>query len=205
MNISYCVTVCNEEIEFKKLIKFLIDNIRDTDEICILIDEPKCPSSLKETIQDLSPLPNIKIKFDKFENHFANWKNKMFELAEKDYLMFIDADEMITKDIIEDVPHILDIYNLDVLGIARENLVEGITQEYIDQWRWNVDEQNRINFPDVQIRYFANKPNIRWQNKVHETPSGYSTISILPAEEYHLIHHKKLEKQIKQNNYYNTL
>lgn len=205
VTISYALTVCNETEEFKKVIDFLIKNIRDEDEICILVDEPKCPPDLKERIMDLSPLPNIKVKFDKFEGHFAEWKNKMFDLASKEYLFFIDADEMITKDIIEDLPHILEYNNIDVLGIARENLVEGLTDEWIKKWGWRVDEYNRVNFPDTQIRVFLNNPNIRWQNKVHETPTGYNTISVLPAEKYFLLHHKKLDKQIKQNELYSLL
>ncbi len=197
ISISYCLTVCDETEEFKKLIDFLIKNIRDKDEICILVDEPKCPADLKERIMDLSPISNIQVKFDKFEGHFADWKNKLFDIASKEYLFFIDADEMISKDLIEDLPYILEHNNIDILGIARENLVEGLTQEWIQKWRWNVDEYNRVNYPDTQLRIFCNKPEIRWQNRVHETPTGYSTISVLPSEKYFLLHHKKLNKQIK--------
>ena len=210
ISISYCLTVCDETEEFKKLIDFLIKNIRDKDEICILVDEPKCPTELKEKILDLPLNPNIqtknlKIKFDKFEGHFADWKNKLFDIASKEYLFFIDADEMIEKSLIEELPGILENNKIDVLGIARKNTVEGLTQEWIDKWRWNVNEDGLINWPDVQLRIISNKKDIKWQNRVHEIPSNYRTISVLPGEDYFIMHHKKLDKQIKQNELYSTL
>ncbi len=205
MNISYCVTISSEVEESKRLLNFLVNNIRENDEICVLLDKPKCPAELLELLYDLKVLPNFKLKEDKFENHFADWKNKLFEMASGDYIMQIDADEMIEKSLIEELPGILENNKIDVLGIARKNTVEGLTQEWIDKWRWNVNEDGLINWPDVQLRIISNKKDIKWQNRVHEIPSNYRTISVLPGENYFIMHHKKLDKQIKQNELYSTL
>ena len=41
---------------------------------------------------------------------------------------------------------------------------------------------------------------------MHEVLEGYQTHAILPLEtEFALEHHKNIERQEKQNNYYNTL
>lgn len=63
-----------------------------------------------------------------------------------------------------------------------------------------------INFPDYQMRIIANKPNINWKNKVHEIIDGHETYGVLPAsEEYCLYHPKKIDRQERQNNLYNTI
>jgi hypothetical protein len=47
---------------------------------------------------------------------------------------------------------------------------------------------------------------IEWKNKVHEVIEGYKTMAQLPAyEDLALYHPKTIERQEKQNNYYNTL
>jgi hypothetical protein len=51
---------------------------------------------------------------------------------------------------------------------------------------------------------FKNIPEIYWVNKVHERLIGTKTVVPLP-EGYDLIHPKTIERQEKQNNYYDTL
>jgi glycosyltransferase involved in cell wall biosynthesis len=68
-----------------------------------------------------------------------------------------------------------------------------------------------INFPDFQGRIFRNDPNkLQWIGKVHEmigSPGNlkfnYSTLPL--EEEYCLLHIKEIEKQEKQNSFYDTL
>jgi hypothetical protein len=61
-----------------------------------------------------------------------------------------------------------------------------------------------VNYPDYQTRICTNKPEIRWINKVHERLSGWKTIAEMPYG-LDLIHPKTIERQEKQNNFYNTL
>lgn len=205
-SISYSITLCNEEEEVKKLLHVITRNIRPEDEICILVDEPKCPETLGEMLMQYKANYNfINLRMETFNGDFGSWKNILFDMSTKDYLFFIDADELITKELMEGLPYILENNPIDVLGIARRNTVEGITEEYIRQMRWNINEEGYINFPDTQLRIIKNDPLIKWQNRVHEVPRGYSTISVLPERGYYLIHHKTIQKQIQQNNYYSTL
>jgi hypothetical protein len=95
---------------------------------------------------------------------------------------------------------------VDVLLVPRVNTVEGLTQEHIQKWGWVVDNQGWVNYPDFQWRIYKNTPDIKWINKVHERLIGYKTISNLPQiEECSLYHPKTIERQEKQNNYYDTL
>lgn len=63
-----------------------------------------------------------------------------------------------------------------------------------------------INWCDYQTRIYRRTDDVMWMNKVHERITGYNTFSNFPAkEEWCIYHHKSIEKQEKQNDYYDTL
>ncbi len=104
------------------------------------------------------------------------------------------------------LPILLENNDVEVLRVPRINTVNGITQEHIQKWGWTVDNKGRVNWPDLQWRIYKRDPKIRWKNKVHEVLDGYKTHAILPLEEqFALEHHKDIERQEKQNNFYATL
>jgi hypothetical protein len=95
---------------------------------------------------------------------------------------------------------------VDVMLVPRINTVEGLTEEHIKKWGWRVDEKGWVNFPDLQWRIYRNTLEIKWKNKVHEVLDGFKIHSMLPKmEEYSLYHPKTIERQEKQNEYYETL
>ena len=92
---------------------------------------------------------------------------------------------------------------IDLFWVPRVNTVEGLTEEHINKWGWKLNEKGWINFPDYQGRIWRNRPNIMWKNKVHEVLTGYKEHTYLPQEEdFCFYHHKKIEKQEKQNKFY---
>ena len=207
MKISYAITVCNELEEIEKLIKFLHSNKRAEDEICVLLDKPKASDHLLNQLYRYSSANWIFLKESAFSGHFADWKNELTKMCSGDYIFQIDADEMPTEDLINNLPYILEVnQELDILLVPRVNTVEGLTQEHIQKWRWNVNEKGWVNFPDYQWRIYRRTESIRWKNKVHEVLEGFKTYTSLPADEvYSLYHPKTIDRQEKQNNYYDTL
>lgn len=207
MKISYAITVCNELEEVKRLVNFLLSNKRQQDEIVVLADSPKMSQELQDTLREYFSLNQILLVESEFEGHFADWKNKLIKICSGDYIFQIDADELPTEDLIANLPYILEInQEVDIFLVPRINTVEGLTQQHINQWRWNVNEKGWVNFPDYQWRIYRNDPSIKWKNKVHEVLEGFKTSTLLPAEEaYCLYHPKTIDRQEKQNNYYDTL
>jgi|TARA_A200000159_G_C7334461_1_gene344440 hypothetical protein len=206
MKISYAITVCNELVEIQKLIPYLLDNIRDEDEIVVLYDSKNGDTKVEEYLRAKSVNPTYSWHSGEFDGHFANWKNKLTDLCNGDYIFQIDADEIPNNELIENLPAILEMNGVDVILVPRVNLVDGLTDEYIQKWGWKVDDKGRVNWPDPQWRVYKKSDSIRWINKVHEKLDGYDTISNLPwVEELSLFHHKDIEKQVKQNDYYDTL
>ena len=208
MKISYAITVCNELEEVKRLVNFLLSNKQEQDEIVILVDISKEDNGklrgwLNETKQSLVLKGDpIKIYEDKFKGHFANWKNLLTSFCEGDYIFQIDADEVPCTPLIESLPSILESNpELDVMLVPRVNTVEGLTQEHIQKWGWNVNSEGWVNWPDFQWRVYRNTPEIKWVNKVHERLEGFKTYTTLPMEEdYSLYHPKTIERQERQNN-----
>ena len=206
MKISYAITVCNEFKEIQKLIPYLLENKRPDDEIVVLYDSKNGDEKIEEYLRAKSVNPSYSWHSGEFDGHFADWKNKLTDLCNGDYIFQIDSDEIPNEELIQNVPAILEMNDVDVILVPRVNLVDGLTDEYIKKWKWVVDDKGRVNWPDPQWRLYKKSESIRWVNKVHEKIVGYDTVSNLPwVEELSLFHHKSIEKQIKQNDYYDTL
>ena len=207
MKISYAITVCNELEEVEKLIRFLHSNKRSEDEICVLLDKPKASDYLVNQLYRYSSADWIFLKESAFQSHFADWKNELTRMCSGDYIFQIDADELPSKYLIDTLPAILENNNnVDVMLVPRVNTVEGLTPEHITKWGWNVNSEGWVNWPDYQWRIYRNVPSIEWRNKVHEKLDGYKIMSNLPSNsDFALYHPKTIDRQEKQNNYYDTL
>ena len=207
MKISYAITVCNEFQEIQRLINFLIKNKRVEDEIVVLFDSTNGTSDIEEFLRAKSVNGEFNWFNYSFDGHFANMKNRLTDMCNGDYIYQIDADELPPKYLLENLSYILKANeNVDVYRVPRINTVQGLTQEHVQKWGWRVDKKGWVNFPDYQWRIYKNDSNIKWVNKVHEILTGFETMSQLPTEEeYCLLHDKTIEKQEKQNAYYDTL
>lgn len=207
MKISYAITVCNEYEEIQKLLSTLFLYKQDEDEIVVLFDQKNGTANVWGYLRELEEQEYIKLEAEEFNNHFADWKNRLTKACSGDYIFQIDADEYPNGILIQNIHQII-TENVDneVYYVSRVNTVEGLTQDHIDKWRWNVNEEGWVNWPDYQMRIWKNKPEISWKNKVHEVLQGYQTFSALPAmEELALYHPKGIKRQEKQNKYYDTL
>ena len=208
MKISYAITVCNELVEVQRLLDFLLANKQQEDEIVVLIDTVKANDELTSTLRHYERhyIDHMVVYSGEFEGHFANWKNKLTSYCCGDYIVNIDADECPNVHLIENLPFILENNKADVILVPRVNTVVGLTQDHIAKWKWNVNEKGWVNWPDYQWRIYKNTSNIKWKGKVHEILEGFKEYAYLPMEEEYVLYHPKtIEKQEKQNNYYNTL
>lgn len=206
MKISYAVTVCNEIKEIKRLISFLLEHKREQDEIVVLIDN-KGSEEVWEYLTSIEK-HSILLHKDKFNNDFSEWKNKLNSLCLGDYIFNIDADELPSENLIKYIPEIIE-QNFEALvyALPRINTVEGLTQEHIQKWRWNINEEGWVNYPDYQLRIYKNDPGIYWQGKVHERLNIWQDAWPLPADgdNWALFHPKTIERQEKQNELYDNI
>ena len=205
MKISYGLTVCNEHVEIENLIKFLSSNIGEEDEIVIVYDQNRITQEVHEVLDkyknEASSYP-----FD-FKQNFIENKNYMGTKCKGDYIFQIDADEMPNQFLVQNLRSILETNPVDMFLVSRINLVEGLTQEHINKWRWHVNDKGWVNFPDAQKRIYKNHPEVQWGgDKVHGMVQGYETYASLPFEErFSIYHNKEIERQERQNDRYSRI
>ena len=205
MKISYGLTVCNEHEEIKNLIEFLVKHIDREDEIVVVYDQNRITAEVM-SVFDLYKHEVQAHPFD-FQQNFLENKNFMNSKCSGDYIFQLDADEIPNSALVANLKPILESTPVDVLITPRKNLVEGLTEEYIRKWRWNVNEQGWVNWPDQQKRIYRNDPAIQWTgHQVHGMVSGYKTFAALPLEEYFCIeHYKTIDRQKNQNDRYDKI
>ena len=206
MKISYAITVCNELDEIKRLVPFLLEHKKIEDEIVILYDEKNGNPEVLEYLLPFNIKPNVQTwRGLSWNNNFADWKNKLNDYCTGDYIFQLDADELVNEYLIKNITEIISLNpKIDLYFIPRINTVNGITDEHIKMWGWNVNEKGWINFPDYQGRLY--RKGMSWYGKVHERIIGGQNFTSFPTEEeYCLIHNKTIERQEKQNNFYKSI
>ena len=206
MKISYAITVCDELEEIKRLVTFLLEHKDVRDEIVITFDHKNGSKEVEHYLRSQVDEINWHTAWPPFERDFSKLKNYTKSMCSGDYIFHLDADEIPHEVLMEQIHTILEMNDVDLVWIPRVNTVEGFTEEWANKWGWRVTEKGWVNYPDYQSRVFRNNDEIFWQNKVHERIVGTKTYAHLPPhEELSLYHPKTIEKQIKQNTYYEGL
>ena len=204
--ISYAITACNEHVELERLLDQLNASISSEDEIMLQLD-----NTATNEVKEIASKYNVGSRYEyhriyyPLNGDFASFKNNLKKHCTRDYIFQIDADEYLSDQLIEWLPTILTANDqVEMFSVPRINTVEGLTEQHIKQWGWNVSKGGWVNYPDYQNRILKNKPGIYWVNKVHEKIVGAMTTAEIPYG-LDLIHPKTIERQEKQNNYYSTL
>lgn len=208
VNVTYAITVCNELNEITKLVNFLHPRIQSDDEILIQYDEGGVTDDVMGYLRIINDLhDNINVIGFPLNKDFATYKNNLKNHAKGIFIFQIDADELPSEYLVANLHELLEAnLDVDLFFVPRVNTVEGLTNEHIQKWRWNVNEQGWVNWPDVQTRIYRRTSEIEWVGKVHERIKGYNTMTYLPfEEEFSLYHPKGIERQEKQNALYDTI
>ena len=208
MKLSYAITTHNEYEEINELLGILVHHIdSEKDEIVILDDysDERTQEVFTAWTSQYQQI-NWKIEQRALNNDFAAQKNYLTSMCSGDYIVNIDADEIPHDVFLNQIRQVIEINEVDLIWVPRVNTVDGITQEHINKWGWNVNEKGWVNYPDYQARVYKNAEHIKWIKPVHERIDGFKTFSHLPPhEELSFYHHKKIEKQEKQNDFYGRI
>jgi hypothetical protein len=211
MKISYAIPVCNEHIELEKLLDFLENHIQVEDQVVVQCDKgnttPEVLKVLHSERYSEGFRRQLKVIEFSLNGHFSNFKNNLKDHCTGDWIFQIDADELPHESLITNLREVLKLNpTTEMFMVPRVNTVEGLTQEHVNKWRWNINEKGWVNWPDYQTRIIQNSQKIKWQNKVHEQIVGISTKGVLPMEEeWCLYHPKDIKRQEYQNKYYDTI
>lgn len=211
MKISYGITTWIEHEELRNLLNYLNERIDEEDEIVIVYDQNRVTPEVMSVMESFKR-ENYYFHPFNFQQNFLENKNYLGSMCTGEYIFQIDSDELPQENLLQNVKTILEGNpSVDVFWVPRINIVQGLTQQHIKQWNWNVNQNGWVNFPDPQKRIYRNTPEIQWrdpegQPQLHGMVTGYKTIAQLPfTEEWSLIHTKAIQKQEYQNKTYNDI
>lgn len=204
--ISFAITVKDELLELKKLINSILRYKGDEDEIIIVQDTTTNNVDVKTYLDSQS---DVKVFNFEFKNDFSEMKNFMNSCCKNPWIFNIDADEIPHENLLSNIHIILTMNDtVDAMWVPRINIVNGITDEHIKKWGWDINENGWINWPnDPQCRIYKNKKEIYWHKPVHEQLTGkIKVISKFPdVEELSLYHVKDIKRQEFQNDLYSKI
>jgi glycosyltransferase involved in cell wall biosynthesis len=203
MTISYAILTHNEGEYIETLLTFLTTYKRDEDEI-VIVDDFSDDELTKSVLDKYKN--QITLQYRVFDGD-ATQKNYLNSLCTKDYILQLDADELVSLDFLNMLPNLLELNDtVDLFIMPRINTVEGLTPEYVQKWRWNVNEKGWVNFPDWQMRLYRNCDWVKWDGLLHSKIEGYKTFINLPQDElFCILHPKQLDRQVAQNNLYDKI
>ncbi len=210
MRISYAIPVCNEIDEIQNLTKYLLKHKSEEDEIVILVDETNHTQEVKDYIETFAEEnidDNVIRAYHSLNKDFATHKNYLNSLCSGEWILQLDADEYPDDYLMQAIPWFINEHpDVEAYWLSRINTVTGLTQEHVVKWRWNINDRGWINFPDVQLRLYKNSNDIKWHGKVHEQLVGYKKFAHMPSNPEYCIHHpKSIERQERQNAFYDTI
>ena len=203
MKLSYAICVCDESRELDELILFLKTVKDDEDEIVILVDSGKVTDSVRNV---LSKHKNILVSEREFTGNFAEHRNYHQALCSGDYIFAIDADEMPREEFIKKLKDTIDTSNMDLLYVPRINIIPVYTKEWLSKYKFKINENGWINWPDYQGRIYKNNGIIKWTKGLHETVDGATRVGMFPGEPSHALWHiKNIQRQEDQDTFYKSL
>ena len=204
MKISYAIPVCNERVEIERLLNFLHKHKESDDEIVVLFDEANGTKSVESYLDSID---GIRLHKRPFSGDFAAHKNVLNNLCTGDWIFQLDADEYPDDYLMKSFRYIIKTNpEAQAFWVPRINTVQGLTSHHASKWNWTVDARGYVNFPDFQMRLYVNDSKVHWTGRVHEQLTGYSKFAHLPSNSEFCNHHPKtIERQERQNSFYNTL
>jgi len=206
MMISFAITTHNEGQYIQDLLDQLVPFCETSGDEIVVVDDFSTDPFTINVLEGYERAGSIKLHQHALNKDFAGHKNFLTEQCMGDYIFQIDADETFNPNLLTYLHDIVDNNGIDLFLIPRVNVVNGLTDDDIKRWGWQVNEHGWVMFPDYQTRLYRNHVDIKWEGKVHERIVGHKTQAPLPAEEeWALYHIKDIDRQRKQNELYQTI
>lgn len=205
--ISFAITTHNEGEYIRELIDQLVPHCEKTGDEIIVVDDNSTDPFTASMLYDYENANLIQLYQHELNHNFGEHKNFLNSKCNGEYIFQVDADEKFNDNLLNYLHDIVDNNkHVDLFLIPRVNIVNGLTDADIRGWGWRINEKGWVMFPDYQTRLYRNAEHIKWEGNVHERIVGYNTTASLPAEEeWSLYHIKDIDRQRKQNDYYDTI
>lgn len=203
-SISLCMIVKDEQDFLEKA----LNSVKDIVDEIIIVD-----TGSKDRTVDIAKKFTNKIFFKDFNNDFSSLRNYSISKATKDWVLVLDADEIISKKDLGKIKNLIkNNENLGYAFIQRTYLNKPLTKQ------WNYSENDSYEESKNYLgwiyrgitRLFQNNKGIRFVYPIHETVvesikelNGKITSSKIPIHHYGLLRDK--DSVIKKSQFYKKL
>lgn len=176
--ITMCLITLNEEYALPKLLethKQYVDKV-------VAIDSGSTDGTLDFLASNVSLVKRVR-----FSGHFGNQKNRCIEMADTDWVLFLDSDEQLSPDALSALRGLIDQDEFDCVAFPRKNFIDG--------------KRDMSHGDDYQIRLFRSY--CRYIRPVHEELVGFKKKMIIdPSSEIFISHYKSGERHLARNEMY---
>ena len=174
ISISLCMIVKDEE----RLLKRCLDSVKDIVDEIVIVD-----TGSKDKTKDIARKYTDKLYDFKWEDDFSKARNFSFSKATKEYILWLDADDVILK---EDKEKLLEL---------KRNLDKNVD---IVMMKYNIayNKNGEVTYSYNRERLVKREKEYKWVSPVHEViiPSGNIIFSDIA------ISHKKEKKSYSKRN-----
>jgi len=181
--ISTVIITLNEEYNIERC----LNSVKDISDEIIVVD-----SFSTDKTADICKKNHVNFSENKFID-YANQKNYANELCKNDYILSIDADEELSKELIKEIKRIKEITLFDGYSFNR---LTNYCGKWVKHSGW---------YPDKKLRLF-NKHKFSWNNGLHEKLESNTQVNIkhIPKD---ILHHSypSISSHVKQMNSFSTL
>lgn len=171
--LSVCLIVKNEEDVIEKCLNSLTPF---ADEICVYDT-----GSTDNTVNLCKAIDKVKVVEGEWRNDFAWARNQSFQMATCDYIMWVDADDVVAPECQE------------YLKKFKEDGMSNWDQIYI-MYRYHVDENNQDKLHFYRERILKRILYPIWNGRIHETCHLTATQDIkstyIPVTDCYVSHYK---------------
>jgi len=146
------------------------------------------------TLEILKKQKGIHLLEKKWEDNFELQKNFALDATTQEWRILIDADEQYEHLFWNQLPwYIAKAENdgVDCISVPRINIVDGLTQDMVEENSWQLSHFNWVNYPDYQQRLY--KRNCRYSGRTHERIIGINNADAIVGQ--HIVHRKSYERQ----------
>ena len=147
-NLTVVILTKNEE-------KNIVDVVRNAAQVAddvLIIDS----GSTDKTVE-LAKKENARVVHRSWDNDFAAQRNFAFEHTDKEWILYLDADERLNDELVEAIKSVVKLNQVRQYSIKRKSIAFGKKFSY------------GVLKPDFVPRLFKTQ-RVRWVNKVHERP-----------------------------------
>jgi glycosyltransferase involved in cell wall biosynthesis len=140
---------------------------------------------------DVAKKHSAKVVSYKEGKHFSDWRNKGMKEADRDWVLYLDADERMTGELKQEIQSQIKSEQFNAYAIPRKNIILG--KELI-HGGW---------YPDYQKRLYKKSSFKKWSGDLHEEPDFEGNLGLFKNPMIHNKHENFAQMIEKTNRWSN--